>query len=93
MWLSLKIRIVFAKKKQRSNKMNNLKSFLLNHPLIGMLLIFPFVLVLTALFFSFILEIALPFLVAIFFTRLIYFTLAQHNKPGPDRDFVWSFFD
>ena len=60
--------------------MKSIKIFLINHPLVGKVIIFPFSMLLTATIFSLLIDFILPLLLALLLTNLLYHIFIDDMK-------------
>ena len=71
--------------------MISIRKFMVKNRLVSLIAIFPFVLAITSLIFSFLLNFVLPVLVAVFLTKWIYGFVAGNSKTAGWSYSMWGF--
>ena len=71
--------------------MISIRKFMVKNRLVSLIAIFPFVLAITSLIFSFLLNFVLPVLVAVFLTKWIYGFVAGNSKTTGWSYSMWGF--
>jgi len=73
---------------KKRNLMNTIKSFMLNHPLLSVVIILPFTMVFTMAIFSLIINILLPGLLALWLAGWVYTSIVgQHWRKNINEPF------
>jgi len=71
--------VIFATLYKKEDFMNTIRTLMLKHPLISILLILPFTLVITIAIFSFILKVLLPGMLALWMAGWVYSAIVGHH--------------